>query len=220
MKQLFNNHWYMIGIMIIIILGIVLFSCIPAINIEDRYVGAILGLVGVLATFIVVSNYAQVKEVENKFRQETIKLKDDYNIKLQEMNQLKESIEKTKAEFSGILVKNNFLLNDAVGNVLELNAEMNFDKGFYLNMIHNYINAIRRYDLIERHKANREKVIETLSMLLENTDWNRYEFIDEQEINIFISDIQEMDFIDIEKKQRMINQLKTINGIKISKLAR
>lgn len=60
--------------MIIIILGIVLFSCIPAINTGDKYAGAILGLVGVLTTFIVVSNYAQVKDIESKCMQETNKL--------------------------------------------------------------------------------------------------------------------------------------------------
>lgn len=75
--------------MIIIVLGIILFSTIPAINIEDKYAGAILGVVGVLATFIVVGNYAQVKDIENKFIQETNRLKDDYKTKIDELTQLK-----------------------------------------------------------------------------------------------------------------------------------
>lgn len=77
---------------------------------------------------------------------------------------------------------------------------MNYDKGFYLNIIHNYISAIQRYDLIKNNKANRDKVIDTLNLLLERIDWNSYVFDDEHDVNIFISDIQGMNFIDLPKK--------------------
>jgi hypothetical protein len=60
----FCNNWFLWGL-VIIILDAILFFMIPII--QDNYVGGILAFVGILATFIVVSNYAQVKEIENKF---------------------------------------------------------------------------------------------------------------------------------------------------------
>jgi len=36
-------------------------------NVETVSIGIVLGFVGILATFIVVSNYAQVKDIERKF---------------------------------------------------------------------------------------------------------------------------------------------------------
>jgi hypothetical protein len=65
-KKFLCNHWFWIGI-IIILLGTILFCLVPRIDINENYAGIVLGFVGILATFIVVSNYAQVKDIENKF---------------------------------------------------------------------------------------------------------------------------------------------------------
>ncbi|MDR1561213.1 MAG: hypothetical protein LBS23_02550, partial [Holosporaceae bacterium] len=58
-------HWFLWGI-VIILLGGIFFSQIKYFQIEDNYVGLVLGFIGVLATFIVVSNYVQVKSVQNE----------------------------------------------------------------------------------------------------------------------------------------------------------
>jgi hypothetical protein len=65
-KELFFNYWFLWGI-IIILLGTIVFCLIPKIDITNNYVSVIFGFVGILATFIVVSNYAQVKEIERGF---------------------------------------------------------------------------------------------------------------------------------------------------------
>jgi hypothetical protein len=60
----FWDNWFVWGIGIIL-LGAGLFFMIPVI--QDNYIGGILGFVGILATFIVVSQYIQVKEVKDEF---------------------------------------------------------------------------------------------------------------------------------------------------------
>jgi len=60
-----KSHWFLVGV-IIILLGTIVACLIPTVKYNDFAV--ILGFVGVLATFVVISNYAQVWEVkrENK----------------------------------------------------------------------------------------------------------------------------------------------------------
>jgi hypothetical protein len=69
----FHSDWFLRGI-IIIILGAILFFLIPVI--QENYVGGILTFVGILATFIVVSNYAQVQEVKKESKRELEKSKE------------------------------------------------------------------------------------------------------------------------------------------------
>jgi hypothetical protein len=62
---LFRNHWFLIGI-IIILLGAVVFMQFHVIT-GINETSIILAFVGILSTFIVVSNYVQVKEVKDDF---------------------------------------------------------------------------------------------------------------------------------------------------------
>lgn len=76
-----KGKWFLWGI-VIILLGGILFSQIEYFRIMDNHVGLVLGFVGVLATFIVVSNYAQIKHVQdelNKVQDKTNKVKDELN---------------------------------------------------------------------------------------------------------------------------------------------
>jgi hypothetical protein len=66
MKSFFYSNWFAL-IIIIVLIGFDIAIHIPVINIECNYFGAMIGFVGVLATFVVISNYAQVKEIEKKF---------------------------------------------------------------------------------------------------------------------------------------------------------
>jgi len=70
MKNIFNNNWFIVFILIILI-GFDIFIHIPIIDIESNYFAAIMGFVGILTAFIVIGNYAQVKDTENKFRDKT-----------------------------------------------------------------------------------------------------------------------------------------------------
>jgi len=60
------NKYFIQGLAIII-LGFIFACLFPIIKIEGNEVSIVLGFVGVIATFIVVSNYAQVKDIEKKF---------------------------------------------------------------------------------------------------------------------------------------------------------
>ena len=45
-------------------LGAILFASLPCMQIDNNYVGLILAFVGIIATFVVVSNYSQIKDIE------------------------------------------------------------------------------------------------------------------------------------------------------------
>ena len=61
----FKENWFLLGI-ITILLGSILFCLMPKMDITNNYIGVILGFVGVLATFIVVGNYAQVQQIRSE----------------------------------------------------------------------------------------------------------------------------------------------------------
>jgi predicted Holliday junction resolvase-like endonuclease len=80
-KLKLKNNWFLWGF-VIILLGAILFSQIEYFKIKDNYVGLVLGFVGILATFIVVSNYAQVKEIERKFESKVKEIKNSLTTRI------------------------------------------------------------------------------------------------------------------------------------------
>ncbi|MDR2407952.1 MAG: hypothetical protein LBE13_07565 [Bacteroidales bacterium] len=60
------SQYFLLGL-IIILLGFIFASKFEYFEYKENYVGLILAFVGILATFIVVSNYAQVKEAKDEF---------------------------------------------------------------------------------------------------------------------------------------------------------
>jgi hypothetical protein len=64
-----KSGWFCVGI-IIILLGFDFACHIPCLSVTSNYVGAILAFVGILATFVVVGNYAQVKDLEHRYLRE------------------------------------------------------------------------------------------------------------------------------------------------------
>jgi hypothetical protein len=88
-KGLLFNHWFLWGI-IIILLGTIIFCLIPEMDITDNYASVVLGFVGILATFIVISNYAQVKEVKDESSAQITSIKDnlekEYKKRITELN--------------------------------------------------------------------------------------------------------------------------------------
>ncbi|MDR0575613.1 MAG: hypothetical protein LBG96_16600 [Tannerella sp.] len=77
---LLKSHWFLIGI-IIILLGANIFFSINQV-IEPNNIALILGFVGILATFIVIGNYAHIKDIEGKFMSEMIRLNADFDKKI------------------------------------------------------------------------------------------------------------------------------------------
>ena len=98
MKNILKNNWFIVGI-IIVLIGFDIFIHIPIIDIKSSYFGAIIGFVGILATFIVVSNYAQVNNIEKKFDERIKK----YDTKISELDS---KISEQNSEISNIEKRN------------------------------------------------------------------------------------------------------------------
>jgi uncharacterized membrane protein (DUF485 family) len=84
-----NGNWFIVGI-IILLIGFDIFIHIPIVDIQSSYFGAIMGFVGILATFIVVGNYAQVKDIKDEFKTKV----DEFKTKMKESEIKIEEIEK------------------------------------------------------------------------------------------------------------------------------
>ena len=63
---------YFLLSIIIILLGFIFFSIIP--NVTPDYTSTILAFIGIIATFIVISNYMQVRDIKEEFREKVEKL--------------------------------------------------------------------------------------------------------------------------------------------------
>jgi hypothetical protein len=78
--RLMCNNWLIVGV-VIILLGFDFYCHIPTIDISN--IGLVLSFIGVLATFVVISNYAQVHKIERKvenFDKEIRKLKKEIEL--------------------------------------------------------------------------------------------------------------------------------------------
>lgn len=82
----FFSNWFLWIVLLFFGLGITMFLKFYPIT-EDKQVSVVLAFVGIAATFIVVSNYAQVKEVKDKV--------DTY---IDKINAFEESINKVRAD--------------------------------------------------------------------------------------------------------------------------
>jgi uncharacterized membrane protein len=61
-----NKNWFIVGI-IIILIGVDISIHIPIIDIKSSYFGAIISFIGIIATFIVIGNYAQVHNIKEEY---------------------------------------------------------------------------------------------------------------------------------------------------------
>lgn len=87
----------------------------------------VIALIGALATFVVIGNYAQVKEIETKFRSEVKQVKEDYNNQTEE---LKRKIEAQIEATESALQKraNSILLHSEINNI---NRTFYTDEGLF-----------------------------------------------------------------------------------------
>ena len=80
--SLFANNW-LLG-MLILLVGIDICCHISYSVVESENI--VLLFVGILATFVVVSNYIQVKEAERKFEYTSENMREDFNDKINDLN--------------------------------------------------------------------------------------------------------------------------------------
>ncbi|GHU86795.1 hypothetical protein FACS1894153_4350 [Bacteroidia bacterium] len=70
-KELICNHWFIVGILIVLI---VIDICIHISEIVVVKESIVLTFIGILATFVVISNYAQLKDIKYETKSEISKL--------------------------------------------------------------------------------------------------------------------------------------------------
>lgn len=96
-----KNSWFNISISFIaLIIAIVAICCSVDEDVLINDQSIVLGFVGILATFVVVGNYAQVKDTERKFEK-----------KIEEINRKLEEINKNQSLMDGSELVANALIN-------------------------------------------------------------------------------------------------------------
>jgi len=96
-----KHYWWLLGIILssaflFWVLAVIAYKYFDFGIIDEK--GIVLTLIGVLATFIVVSNYMQVKEIENKFNKQIY----ETNKKILELQQILEQFQEFSPFFSQI----------------------------------------------------------------------------------------------------------------------
>lgn len=99
-------NWIII-VLLIILIGTDIFIHLPFISIESNYCAIVLGFVGILATFVVISNYAQVKDIERTFENKI----DEINNKMGTIDQKLEEINNNQSLMDGSELVANALIN-------------------------------------------------------------------------------------------------------------
>jgi len=149
-KSIFSRNWYLI-IIIIILLGVIIFCSIPKMDIENNYIGAILGFVGIMATFIVVGNYALVYQIRKDFDSSINNLE----LRIKEFENIDENIKKQDS----IWININIML-----------ANMYFEEKKYYKSYSNYLNAL--FQMIEVNEPNVKSIVDLITFLIEDDDIN------------------------------------------------
>jgi hypothetical protein len=99
--SMLKSNWFLIGIIIILLGWIGFLHCQTVIN--PNNVTLILSFVGILATFVIVGNYAQVKEIENGFNRKIIKLEKGFADSIQKsINNYNQTVSAVVHQLGGI----------------------------------------------------------------------------------------------------------------------
>ncbi len=80
-------------------LGAILFALLPCMHFDDNYVGLVLSFVGIMSTFVVISNYAQVKDIENSAREHISEMENKHADMLSEIEVLNNENSRVLEEF-------------------------------------------------------------------------------------------------------------------------
>jgi len=133
MNNLFSilKNYFIHGI-VIIMLGFIFACFLPVIDVENNYLGIILAFVGIIATFIVVSNYAQVKDIENSFKSQIEAIE----------NKFAKNVEKIEGIESGIDSKIKKQENLMQMNLYTISADVQSKVGKYHEALYNHFSAL------------------------------------------------------------------------------
>ena len=174
------SHYWLFGISIIM-LCISIFLNFGNIRIDDTSI--VLAFVGILATFVVVSNYAQVKEMENRIN----KIESDNEKMSKNCNINKKSIDEKSTE-----------LNELEGNMYQLYSCIAQIYGIFDKKNNNNNDVVLKYIFMSLkyfdRNQNKKEVKNNIDFVLSIID------------NCKLDDKQ-----DVENYIEIMNELKTIN---------
>ncbi|KAA6303185.1 MAG: hypothetical protein EZS26_000788 [Candidatus Ordinivivax streblomastigis] len=126
LKRIMGNHWLLF--ILVILLGISISLNISRTIVDSE--GLVIGFIGVLATFIVVSHFIQVKEVKSDLLTEIYKIKDSLYAKTKEFeDKLDEEFVK-KNDTKIIEYKLEMYYNMLEGYIIFYNGDENKNKSF------------------------------------------------------------------------------------------
>ena len=108
-------------------------------NVEVVSTSIILAFVGIIATFVVISNYSQTRDFKDIVEKRIIEFENTFYNK----------IKTTEQNFLKIQEDTEFKINVSSGNISKLIASTNGKEGFYINAINSYINAIKCHSQIK-----------------------------------------------------------------------
>jgi hypothetical protein len=215
------SQYFLLGV-IIILLGTIIFCLIPEMKVEENCVGVVLAFVGIAATFVVVSNVAQVHKVEKEFYEKSREIEGNFNGRVEgtqrefseKVREIKDDFDRKIKEVDSKNDENEFKFNKVLGDISGVYVNMNFKAGLYLNAIHTYIEQIKYYSMIKRDSSFVNQAIESLILFLykdgknnidkaiedsggkwkgyENTKWEEYSFYDKNNNEIEDVDITVM----------------------------
>lgn len=225
----------LVGVILLIIIFIIITSttlvpCIACSKISEE--GLIITFIGVLATFIVIGNFAQVSEIRHNMERDLDKTKVDINTARTDITDLKKAIEtlqenlpKQNDDFKNEITKlDNAIKQQKDGIELSIKNSSDADKLFAREEIDKVRNSLFDYKMLSLALAftsygEMEKVLLLFKKLLYAPEKNVYLITlqDGQSITATAQKVEEgIEFYD--KDQQVIDHsaIKTVDGFEMS----
>lgn len=163
-------------------------------DIEINSDTAIISFIGIIATFIVVGNYSQVAEMRNQALEQTknynLKI-EEFDSKLKEIDKLKESVEAKEKDINNLQIE--FYESQVkiyMGFSTIYYSSKNFSTTFYLTIM--ILKLFKKIAYKSHYNSAISMLINCIGLIDENVfTRDKYE-----EINIIISEIEELRIYD------------------------
>lgn len=137
----------------------------------------VLIFIGILATFVVVGNYAQAKETERKTERKIAEIEDGFNVFKESANETKKEIEISKTEFAAAVpYEISVALNS--GNTYELQLRENIQAVTAYDTLINKYKKIEWKDFFENSFGMTAYLINEIEKNDTNINWT-VEFIED-----------------------------------------
>lgn len=183
---------------IVIILFVVLICTqIPYFQVDNNYVGLVLAFVGILATFVVISNYSQLKTMEDKHRAMDDRFEDVFE-------ELEESNKNMTVSINDATVFTDVVLHISLGMSFVTLTNNN-------HAVLAFFNALEKSFLFKDNTVLQEKyqnsIIESIYLAIKNDlhNWSH----SHESLKEFMSHIENSKYGDIDTKSKIVELIQT-----------